>query len=237
MSASFRALLLVGRNADRLAAVARHPQARGLDHRSRRRAPPIPLTTIFFRCGGRRSSARRGFSKRRSPPASTSIAKKPVAPTATEARARCCGRRKARGPQAWRGRGQASSTGLAENSPPSRAVASSAASFPSGSNSAGGCSTGSEQRCQRPSWNYPRRRRRQSFSICTRHWRYVIERLIGRIAGVASSAWTATPERVDERGQRYRVTVEDLRGDAGRGRRRHIRHYRELMATARRAPR
>jgi predicted dehydrogenase len=67
---------------------------------------------------------------------------------------------------------------------------------------------GSEQRCQRPSWNY----RSDGGGILLDmypHWRYVIETLIGRIARVASSAWTATPERVDERGERYRVTVED----------------------------
>jgi len=67
---------------------------------------------------------------------------------------------------------------------------------------------GSEQRCQRPSWNY----RSDGGGILLDmypHWRYVIESLIGRIDRVASSAWTATPERVDERGERYRVTVED----------------------------
>ena len=41
------------------------------------------------------------------------------------------------------------------------------------------------------------------------HWRYVIEMIIGRIVAVASSAWTATPERIDERGERYQVGVED----------------------------
>jgi len=67
---------------------------------------------------------------------------------------------------------------------------------------------GTEQRCQRPSWNY----RANGGGILLDmypHWRYVIETLIGRIARVASSAWTATPERVDERGEPYRVTVED----------------------------
>src|SRR5262249_24347120 len=41
------------------------------------------------------------------------------------------------------------------------------------------------------------------------HWRYVIESIVGRIVRVASSAWIATPERVDERGERYGVAVED----------------------------
>ena len=41
------------------------------------------------------------------------------------------------------------------------------------------------------------------------HWRYVIENTVGRIARVSSAAWTATPERIDEHGERYRVDVED----------------------------
>jgi predicted dehydrogenase len=67
---------------------------------------------------------------------------------------------------------------------------------------------GSEQPCQRPSWNY----RAGGGGIILDmypHWRYVIESIIGRIVAVASCAWTATPERMDERGQRYRVAVED----------------------------
>jgi predicted dehydrogenase len=67
---------------------------------------------------------------------------------------------------------------------------------------------GSEQPCQRPSWNY----RAGGGGIILDmypHWRYVIETIVGRIARVASSAWIATPERVDERGERYEVAVED----------------------------
>src|SRR6266566_4902515 len=65
---------------------------------------------------------------------------------------------------------------------------------------------GSEQPCQRPSWNY----RAGGGGIILDmypHWRYVIETIVGRIARVASSAWIATPERVDERGERYEVAV------------------------------
>jgi predicted dehydrogenase len=67
---------------------------------------------------------------------------------------------------------------------------------------------GSDQPCQRPSWNY----RAGAGGIILDmypHWRYVIETIIGRIVAVASSAWTATPERIDEQGERYRVAVED----------------------------
>jgi predicted dehydrogenase len=66
---------------------------------------------------------------------------------------------------------------------------------------------GGAQPCQRPSWNY-----RAGGGIILDmypHWRYVIESIVGLIVRVASSAWIATPERVDERGERYGVAVED----------------------------
>ena len=67
---------------------------------------------------------------------------------------------------------------------------------------------GSAQPCQRPSWNY----RAGGGGIILDmypHWRYVIETIVGRIVRVASSAWIATPERIDEHGERYDVAVED----------------------------
>src|SRR6516164_4211280 len=69
-------------------------------------------------------------------------------------------------------------------------------------------SDGSAQPCQRPSWNY----RAGGGGIILDmypHWRYVIESIVGRIVRVASSAWIATPERIDEQGERYDVAVED----------------------------
>ena len=68
---------------------------------------------------------------------------------------------------------------------------------------------GTEVACQRPSWNYRRLAGGGLVLDMYPHWRYVIERIIGRIAQVASVAWTATPERVDERGGPYAVDVED----------------------------
>jgi predicted dehydrogenase len=41
------------------------------------------------------------------------------------------------------------------------------------------------------------------------HWRYVIERILGPIDRVMTVSQTATPERIDERGERYSVDVED----------------------------
>jgi len=37
----------------------------------------------------------------------------------------------------------------------------------------------------------------------------VVEGVVGRIRSVVAAAWTAIPERIDERGERYRVDVDD----------------------------
>ncbi|MFL6936345.1 MAG: Gfo/Idh/MocA family protein [Xanthobacteraceae bacterium] len=63
--------------------------------------------------------------------------------------------------------------------------------------------------CQRPSWNYRRASGGGLILDMVPHWRYLVEDIVGPIARVVSAAWTATPERVDERGERYRVDVED----------------------------
>jgi predicted dehydrogenase len=64
------------------------------------------------------------------------------------------------------------------------------------------------QPCQRPSWNYRAGGGGLILDMYS-HWRYVIETIVGRIVRVASSEWIATPERVDEHGERYKVAVED----------------------------
>jgi predicted dehydrogenase len=63
--------------------------------------------------------------------------------------------------------------------------------------------------CQRPSWNYRRASGGGLILDMVPHWRYIVEEIVGPIARVVSAAWTATPERVDERGARYPVDVED----------------------------
>ena len=67
---------------------------------------------------------------------------------------------------------------------------------------------GSDRPCQRPSWNYRAGGGGLVLDMYP-HWRYVIETIVGRIARVASSEWIATPERIDEQGMRYDVAVED----------------------------
>ena len=68
---------------------------------------------------------------------------------------------------------------------------------------------GKAQESQRPSWNY---RRAEGGGIALdmmAHWRYMIDRLAAPITGVCALMATAIPERVDERGQTYTVDVED----------------------------
>ena len=68
---------------------------------------------------------------------------------------------------------------------------------------------GVEAHCQRPSWNYRRAGGGGLILDMYPHWRYVIERILGPIDRVVTVSQTATPERVDERGERYAVDVED----------------------------
>jgi predicted dehydrogenase len=67
---------------------------------------------------------------------------------------------------------------------------------------------GSDRPCQRPSWNYRPGGGGLILDMYP-HWRYIIETIIGPIVRVASSEWIATPERIDEQGERYTVAVED----------------------------
>jgi predicted dehydrogenase len=67
---------------------------------------------------------------------------------------------------------------------------------------------GKERPCQRPSWNYRAGGGGLILDMYP-HWRYVIEHIVGRIMRVSSAEWTAVPERIDENGQPYAVAVED----------------------------
>jgi predicted dehydrogenase len=63
--------------------------------------------------------------------------------------------------------------------------------------------------CQRPSWNYRRSGGGGLILDMFPHWRYVIEDILGPMARVMAMTSTATPERIDEQGERYTVDVED----------------------------
>lgn len=68
---------------------------------------------------------------------------------------------------------------------------------------------GTEVPSQRPSWNYQRKQGGGLILDMYPHWRYVIENTLGPIRRVVTSLSTAIPERVDEQGARYAVDVED----------------------------
>lgn len=68
---------------------------------------------------------------------------------------------------------------------------------------------GKAQESQRPSWNYKRAEGGGIALDMLAHWRYMIDRLAAPISGVCALMATAIPERVDERGQIYSVDVED----------------------------
>lgn len=68
---------------------------------------------------------------------------------------------------------------------------------------------GTEQECQRPSWNYKKAEGGGLALDMMAHWRYMIDRLVAPVTGVCALMSTAIPERVDEAGKRYTVDVED----------------------------
>jgi predicted dehydrogenase len=68
---------------------------------------------------------------------------------------------------------------------------------------------GTEVPCQRPSWNYRRKDGGGLILDMYPHWRYVIENTLGPMRRVISSMSTATPARIDERGAPYDVDVDD----------------------------
>src|SRR5215218_290226 len=68
---------------------------------------------------------------------------------------------------------------------------------------------GIEAPCQRPSWNYRQKTGGGLVLDMYSHWRYVIEGILGPMRRAVTALSTATPERVDEKGESYKVDVED----------------------------
>jgi predicted dehydrogenase len=68
---------------------------------------------------------------------------------------------------------------------------------------------GTEVPCQRPSWNYTRAGGGGLILDMYPHFRYIVEDLLGPMRRVVTALSTATPERIDEKGARYAVDVED----------------------------
>jgi predicted dehydrogenase len=63
--------------------------------------------------------------------------------------------------------------------------------------------------CQRPSWNYRKSGGGGLLIDMYPHFRYLIEGVVGPIRRVFTSTTTAIPERLDEAGAQYAVDVED----------------------------
>jgi predicted dehydrogenase len=68
---------------------------------------------------------------------------------------------------------------------------------------------GVDEPCQRPSWNYRKSGGGGLLIDMYSHFRYLIEGVLGPIRRLLTSTTTAVPERHDEAGARYAVDVED----------------------------
>jgi predicted dehydrogenase len=68
---------------------------------------------------------------------------------------------------------------------------------------------GTTQECQRPSWNYKRAEGGGIALDMMAHWRYMVDTLAAPVTGVSALMSTAIPQRMDENGQLYTVDVED----------------------------
>jgi predicted dehydrogenase len=68
---------------------------------------------------------------------------------------------------------------------------------------------GDLQPAQRPSWNYRKQDGGGIVLDMLPHWQYVLEKLFGRIEAVDCLAKTHIPERWDESGARYDATADD----------------------------
>ena len=68
---------------------------------------------------------------------------------------------------------------------------------------------GDLQPAQRPSWNYRKADGGGVILDMLPHWRYVIDNLFGRVTAVSCRGATHIGERIDERGQRYKADADD----------------------------
>jgi predicted dehydrogenase len=68
---------------------------------------------------------------------------------------------------------------------------------------------GDWQPAQRPSWNYRKEDDGGIIVDMLCHWRYVLDNLFGSVEAVSCLGATHIPERVDESGKRYAATADD----------------------------
>jgi predicted dehydrogenase len=68
---------------------------------------------------------------------------------------------------------------------------------------------GDLQPAQRPSWNYKKAEGGGIILDMLCHWRYVLDNLFGEVQSVSCLGATHIPERVDEQGRRYQADADD----------------------------
>jgi predicted dehydrogenase len=68
---------------------------------------------------------------------------------------------------------------------------------------------GDWQPAQRPSWNYRKEEGGGIILDMLCHWRYVLDNLFGEVKSVSCLGATHIPERFDEAGKKYRATADD----------------------------
>ena len=197
-------LMLVGRNAEKLAAVAKSYGAEWTTDLDKALADPA-FTRVLRR--RRDQPARRACWKRRSPPASTSIPRSRWRCRSTRGW-RCCAPSRRAGLKHGAVEDKLGLPGLQKLS---RLAASDFFGRVAGFRIEFGwwVFDGTEVPCQRPSWNYRKKDGGGLILDMYPHWRYVIENTLGPMRRVVTALSTATPERIDERGARYDVDVED----------------------------
>src|SRR6202790_2442456 len=68
---------------------------------------------------------------------------------------------------------------------------------------------GDVQPAQRPAWNYRKADGGGVILDMLPHWRYVLDNLFGKVMAVSCRGATHIPERIDERGRRYKSDADD----------------------------
>ena len=105
------------------------------------------------------------------------------------------------GRQERHGAGQAVPARPARSSASCAIPASSAACSRCAASSATGCSRATGRQAQRPSWNYRSEDGGGIILDMVCHWRYVLDNLFGEVECISCLGATHIPERVDENGQ------------------------------------
>ena len=96
---------------------------------------------------------------------------------------------------------------------------------------------GDLQPAQRPSWNYKKAEGGGIILDMLCHWRYVLDNMFGAVKSVSCLGATHIPERIDEHGDRYQADADDAAYATFAARGRHHRADQLLLDDARAARR